>query len=52
MRGNGIHGRVQAAGDALQGMREWMEGKGTLSSWDEALKHPLKRFEIKPGGGH
>jgi hypothetical protein len=51
-RGGGIEGRVQAAGDKLQAMRDWMEDKGTLGSWEEALKHPLKKFEIKTGSGH
>jgi len=48
----GIEGRVQAAGENLQGMREWMESKGDLLTWEEGLKHPLKKLEIKKGFGH
>jgi acylphosphatase len=45
-KSGGIEGRVQADSDNLEAMKSWMESKGTVEDWEEALKHPFKEFKI------
>ena len=45
-RSGGIEGRVQADAALLEKIKAWMESKGSVNKWEEALKHPFKEFKI------
>jgi hypothetical protein len=45
-KSGGIEGRVQADVDNLEIIKKWLEEKGEVNEWEEALKHPFKEFKI------